>query len=341
MALRIMPFEERHVEAAAVLLAARHARDRAREAVLPAAFESPGDVQPHIERLAQRAGTAGVVAERDGEPVGFLLATAILPVPTQFLAQFYPPRSMSMPYEGHALAADEEPSLYRELYAALAGDWVRRGFFDHFVDVPDGDAAAREAWDSLGFARDITCVVREVNLPVAQAGRQEDASALEIHQVDAEEIDTIAALADMLWEHHLLSPIFAPYLSEVAAGTREMSLELLAEPANAHFVAYRDGKPLGMDTFVASGFSPPLATPEACIYLWQGIVSPNARGAGVGRALLSHAMGWAQEQGYRWCTLHFYAANLAGASFWLANGFRPLEHRLRRRVDERIAWDRA
>ena len=341
MALTIRPFEERHVEAAAALLAARHARDRAREAVLPAAFESPGDVRPYIERLAQRAGTAGVVAERDGETVGFLLATAILPVPTQFLAQFYPPRSMSMPYEGHALAADEEPSLYRELYAALAGDWVRRGFFDHFVDVPAGDAAAREAWDSLGFAREITCVVREVELPVAPAGRQEDASELEIHQVDAEEIDTITALADALWEHHVLSPIFAPYLSEVAAGSREMALGLLAEPANAHFVAYRDGKPLGMDTFVTSGFSPPLATPEACIYLWQGIVYPNARGEGVGRALLSHAMSWAQEQGYRWCTLHFYAANLAGASFWLANGFRPLEHRLRRRVDERIAWDRA
>ena len=31
-------------------------------------------------------------------------------------------------------------------------------------------------------------------------------------------------------------------------------------------------------------------------------------------------------------------ANLAGARFWLGNGFRPLEYRVCRQVDERIAW---
>ena len=338
MALTITPFEEQHLEGAARLVAARHTRDRAREPALPDAFESPKDVRPHLERLFRRAGTVGVVAQRDGEPVGFLLAAAILPAPTQFIAQFYPPRSMSVPYHGHALGSDEDPSLYRELYAALAEGWMRRGFFDHFVEVADRDAAAREAWDSLGFAREVTCAAREVEQPVAQADRAGGLPALEVHQAGPEEIEVVAALGEALWQYHTGSPIFAPYVREVAESTREMSLALLAEAANAHFVAYSDGQPLGMNTFLASGFVSPLVVPEACVYLFQGIVYPQTRGGGVGRALLAHAMGWAQEQGYRWCALHFYAANLSGASFWLANGFRPLEHRLRRHIDERIAW---
>ncbi len=35
--------------------------------------------------------------------------------------------------------------------------------------------------------------------------------------------------------------------------------------------------------------------------------------------------------------LHF-DADFAGARFWLGNGFRPVEHRLRRHIDERVAW---
>jgi GNAT superfamily N-acetyltransferase len=260
----------------------------------------------------------------------------LLPSPLEMLAQFYPQRSMIVPYDGHALAPDEDASLYRELCAALAGGWVAGGFFDHFVSVPAQDAAAREAWDSLGFAREVTCAAREVDLPVAApAGRP---AGLEIHQAGPEDIDIIDALGEALWQHHAEAPIFAPFLRETQQDERETTLELLADPGNAHFVAYRDGQPLAMNTFMKEGFLPPLLTPEACVYLFQGVAYPEARRGGVGKALLAHSIRWAQEQGHRWCALHVYAANTSGASFWFGNGFRPLEHRLRRHVDERIAW---
>jgi GNAT superfamily N-acetyltransferase len=335
MALTIARLEERHLDDAARLLAARHTRDRSREPALPAALEAPAAVRPPLERLFRQPWAAGVLALRDGEAVGFLLASAILPSPRHFLAQFFPPRSIAIPYHGHALAPDEDASLYRELYAALAGDWVDRGFFDHFIQVPAQDAAAREAWDSLGFARELICAAREAERPVAAADRS---AAIEVHQAEPEDIEVIEALGEALWQHHVGSPIFAPHLREAQGDAREQTLELLADPANAHFVAYRDGQPLGMQTFMAPGFLSPLETPEACVYLFQGVVYPQARRGGVGRALLAHAMGWAREQGHRWCALHFAAANLSGASFWLANDFRPLEYRLHRRIDERIAW---
>lgn len=343
MSLTITAFEEQHLDAAAELLAARHVRDRSQEPSLAASFESPEALRPLLERLFQQstangpAAGNGVIALRDGKPAAYLLANAILPEPTQMIAQFFPPRSMVVPYEGHAAATNEDATLYRELYAALAESWVARGFYEHFVSVPALDTAARDAWDSLGFGRELTCAIRQVDQPVAGV-RPGGPSGVEVHQASAEDIDVIDALTEALWEHHTIPPIFAPYMRETQASEREMSLGLLSDPANAHFVAYRDGEPLAMNTFMKQGFLPPLLPADECTYLWQGIVYAQARGGGIGRALLAHAMDWAKNQGYRWCVLHFYTANLSGASFWLGNGFRPLEHRLRRHVDERIAW---
>ena len=336
MSLTITPFEERHLEAAARLLAQRHARDRAAKPALPDTFESPDAVRPDIERSFQQTGANGVVAERDGELAGYLLASPMLPAPRHVFAQFFPPRSMVLPYHGHALAPDEDASLHRDLYGALAEGWVQRGFFDHFINVPEGDGATREAWDSLGFARELTAVLRDTAQPVEVSA----SSKVEVHQAGPEDIEIIEALNESLWQHHTISPIFAPHIQETQESRHEMTMRLLADPANAHFVAYRDGAPLGMLTFMAQGLFSPMLTPDACVYLFQGIVYPQTRGGGVGRALLSHAMDWAREQDHRWCALHFYAANISGASFWQENGFRPVEQRLHRRIDERIAWAR-
>ncbi len=336
MSATIRPIEKEHLEDAAKLLAARHARDRAREPALPAAFESPDVVRPLLERLLSRPGGGGMIALQKGEPAGYLMQAPLLPSPMQMLAQFYPPRSMTVPYQGHALAPGEDASLYRELYAALAGTWVANGYFDHFISVPAHDVAARDAWDSLGFAREITCAARAVEEP--PAGLTAHQPELEIHQAGPEDIDVIDALGEALWQHHAQPPILAPFLREAQQEERETTLELLADPGNAHFVAYHGGRPLAMTTFMKEGFLPALLTPEACIYLFQGIVYPQAQRGGVGKTLLAHAMRWAQEQGHRWCALHVYAANISGAAFWFGNGFRPLEHRLRRHVDERIAW---
>jgi GNAT superfamily N-acetyltransferase len=330
MALRVQPFEERHLDAAASLLAARHARDRARDGRLPLAFESPATTRPLVEQLFRAAGAEGVVALRDGEPAGYLLARPALPSPTRFEAMIFPPRSLAIPYHGHALAAGEDASLYRDLYAALADSWVSRGFFHHFVNVSPGHTATREAWDSLGFGRELTAAVREVGPPI------EGATEVDVQQAGPEDIEVVQQLAVALGKHHAKSPLFLPYLTDILGDLREMNARYLSDPADAHVVAYRDGRPLGMCTFHRQ--EPSLIWPEPIIYLFLGIVDEEERSTGVGRAILARSLRWAEEQGYRWCGLHFFSANLSGARFWLSAGFQPVEHRLRRHVDERIAW---
>jgi len=66
---------------------------------------------------------------------------------------------------------------------------------------------------------------------------------------------------------------------------------------------------------------------------------PEARGTGVGPALLARSLASAREAGYDACLLHYLTASRA-APFWRGLGFRPVSHRLRRFVDERATWGR-
>ncbi len=93
-----------------------------------------------------------------------------------------------------------------------------------------------------------------------------------------------------------------------------------------------------MNTFMQPFFLAPMTVPDKTIYLFQGIVTQDARAGGIGTAILSKGIEWAREQGYAHVALHFASANLPGANFWQSSGFRPIEHGMRRRLDDRIAW---
>jgi GNAT superfamily N-acetyltransferase len=117
-----------------------------------------------------------------------------------------------------------------------------------------------------------------------------------------------------------------------------MQRGLLDDPANAHWVAYENGKAVGMNTFMPPGWLDPMTVPDKTIYLFQGIVTEDARAGGVGTAILSRGAAWAREQGFDYIALHFATPNVSGARFWQSSGFKPVEYGMRRRIDERIAW---
>lgn len=323
MALTIIPFEERHLQDASRLLAADQKRRRALDQRLPAAFEAAEEALAPIEAAFRSPAAAGVVALRDGGLVAFLLAM-----------QRLPERVMTVPFHGYAIAASESLETYRELYAVLADGFVRRGHFGHRVTVLDADLELRECWDSLSFGRALTTAIRYVDDPVA------DPPELDIRQLGGEHLDVIGQLEAANARHHNSSPVFIPYLDEDREGYRTRTAALLDDPLNAHFVAYEDGTPAGMNSFMTEARHSPLATPERDIYLFQGIVYESYRHAGIGRGLLAHSMRWARSRGYTTCSLHYFAANLVGSRFWTANGFRPVTHTLGRHIDERMAWAR-
>jgi GNAT superfamily N-acetyltransferase len=334
-----MPIDVRdltHVDlgAAARLLALRHRADRARTPVLPARYEDPAAVRPFVEQLFARPMSRGVIGLADGEPAGFMIGLVTLVPPTAWFTPFIEPRSGQVLYHAHAATGPEAAELFRHMYAAIAPHWLSHGCFAHYVEIHAEDETAMDAWFALGFGQEITLAMRDTS-PVP-AGR-EQAAGVEIRQAGAEDIEVVLKLDDDLARHHNASPIFLPYLPETEAAQRAHQRELLDDPASAHFIAYRDGEPVGMQTFHPLDMQE-MARPVSGIYLYDGITVPGGRGSGVGTASLRHSMDWARGQGYAHCALHYFTANIPGARFWTRSGFRPITERLVRRVDERIAW---
>jgi GNAT superfamily N-acetyltransferase len=79
----------------------------------------------------------------------------------------------------------------------------------------------------------------------------------------------------------------------------------------------------------------PMQTPERSVYLQFAYTVPEARGAGLGAALVARGLGWAAEAGYGVCLVDWVTASRA-AIFWQRNGFAPLTYWLRRSIDGRV-----
>lgn len=334
--LDLAPFSEAHLDAAAALLAARHRADRAGASLLPARFEAPAEVRAQVAAALAAPRASGVVALRNGRLTGYLIGEVTIPSPTSMFSQFIRPRSARVGYAGHAVEPAGGVETYRELYAALAPEWLQWGCFSHYVDLPWYNDIAREAWFSLGFGDDIVAAVRDTG-PVANAVT---APGLAFYRAGDEDVDVVMLLVRGLALHHASPPMYFPYLPEMEPDARRFQRELLADPAGAQFIAYRDGQPLALQTFTSS-FMGEMLTPKGSIYLFQGYTEPEERGSGTATALLAHSLGWAREQGHSHCTLHYLSANIPGERFWRRHGFQPLEVRVFRQVDERIAWARA
>src|SRR6266536_3769483 len=71
--LELVPFSDEHLEDAARLLAARHARHRQAEPLLSARFEDPAAAREELERVWQREAASGAAALRGGGVVGYLV----------------------------------------------------------------------------------------------------------------------------------------------------------------------------------------------------------------------------------------------------------------------------
>lgn len=332
----VRPFSPSDIEPAAQLLAARHRADASRLPFLEPSLLEPDGARPHLDSLDANPRADGVVAEEQGRVVGFLFGERMLLSPMDMASLFVPPHSIAIPVEGHAVAEGRDPAaVYRDMYAELARDWLADGFFVHRAAIPAGDLAGQEAWVGLGFGRYLTAATRTTE-SVKGAVR----TGVDIRRASPEEIDDVILLADALNAHHWESPMFWPVLPETEEASREFNLAQLRASQMPYFVAYDEGIPAGMQTFLKPGFTPPIVAREDDVYLFEGIVSPEVRGGGIGTALLAHAMGWARGEGLRTCTLHFAAGNPVGAPFWLGHGFVPVEQTMERRLDERITWAR-
>ena len=73
--LEVAPFADEHLEDAARLLAARHARQREAEPLLSERFEEPAAAREELVAAWRAEGASGAAVFRDGRLVGYLVGS--------------------------------------------------------------------------------------------------------------------------------------------------------------------------------------------------------------------------------------------------------------------------
>ncbi len=340
--LTLRSLDSADVPALAALLAERRREERVALTLLNERFAEPAACAELLFRHLAEPRCDGVVAERGGRLAGFLLGHRRHVAMESFEAQYSPPMEASMPVSGHDVAPGEDvEAVYAAMYAHLGERWVDAGYFEHRIGMPLGTPATVEAWFHLGFGSLYTFCARESTPPPAPARRLD--ATIEVQRATPTERAEVLRFQEESARFHRAAPIFWPHMErQAAAAIESFTAGALADESNGIFLARRDGVAVALHLMVAQteGWGSTFTQPEGSIYLYEGITSPEARGSGVGTALLAHTLDWAREAGHPYVTLHYATPNPSGGPFWRGHGFVPVEVTLQRRLDERLAWAR-
>lgn len=308
MAVEIVAFEREHLDGAAALLAARHARHRAVEPGLPS-FE---DMRAQVESELDEPGASGAAALDGDRLVGFVIGRRKDDVvgPATYVQ-----------VAGHAV---DEPDLVRDLYGVAAERWVDEGSRRHFAFVP-AIRELLEPWYRLSFGVSAAQAVQETRRVTAPD------TGVVIRPGGPDDLEASARL-DLVLSTHLAAP---PSFSDLPVPTFEEMLEEWRDTWDderfTHFMAERDGVVVG-HVLLYRRPAGDLRIPPDSIDLANCATFPEARGSGAGLALAAHALTWAHEQGIPWLITDWRMTNLVASRFWPRRGFRETFQRVYRSI---------
>ena len=335
MSVQVVPFEDEHLEDAAVLLVKKHLADRQREPALP----SVDDIARRVAEVSAERGlpapdeTVGllpllrfaegrgprVAAFRNGRIVGYLQTSEL---------------ELTRAYTGvHNLVVDpvEGAQVYREMYAAVASQWLQQGYLVHFVKLLASDRQAVEAWFSLGFGQVSAQAFRDTNYT------HEKATGIEVVPAQEDHIELLVQLQSEHRRYEAETPMFIPSEADPADSVdarREELTALLRDPVRRCWIAFRNGNAEGMMSLrpaAGSGLSPLLQL-KGMVVVQDALTGEAARDPNVRGVLLDAALNWARAQGYERCYAMFHAADTFAHPFWFGAGFHRIAYWLMRRI---------
>jgi GNAT superfamily N-acetyltransferase len=303
--MEILPFAEKHVDAAAELLAARHERHRSAFPQLPADFDYRAAIAALLAEGATGAFTDGAYVLGKSGP-----------------AEWWGP-NIWIEAAGHAAS---DPERVRNVWARAATGWVEQGQKMHYVLVPATDSDLLDAWFRLGF------------------GAQQGHGLLEIPERDwptnvreatMDDLEALVEIGPLLSRHQGQSPVFSSVPEQTADAVRADILDDFSTEGVVNLVYEADGRIVG-DFFVCplelSSAHSGLARPPGAAFIGFAITYPEARGTGAGSALTDASFAWARDRGYATMVTDWRETNLLASRFWPRRGFRKSFLRLHRAI---------
>ena len=221
--------------------------------------------------------------------------------------------------DDHSLAPGAAPGLLADVYAVAGEPWVTDGYLTHIVVVP-ADGPLPALFFRLGFGQE---QVHASGHTLAEA--PSEPQGFSIHQAAPADLERVLDVADTISRHQAGAPVWAGLPVSEREAMREDWAELLAEEGAIVLLAERDGETLG---YVATypGDEPGVA------HLPVAGTRADARGGGIGVALVEHALHRAHLDGMHSVELDWRSTNLLASRFWPKRGFVPTHLRLRRDV---------
>lgn len=318
--LEVVPFSDEHLEDAARLLAARHARHRVAEPLLPERFEEQDAAHDEVVEAWRADGASGAAALREGRLVGYLVGAPRNPEDWG--------ENIWVEMAGHA---GEDAEEIRDLYATAAARWFEEGRRRHYALVPGTDSELMAAWFRLGFGHQQGHGVREVP-------SQTDVhvpEGFEIREPREDDIEQLVPIDLALPTHQGSSPVFSPRPLPTADAIRAEWRKTLAGGEERLLIGCLDGKPVACWSVCAAELSmhySGLGLPERASYLAFASTLPEARGSGIGVALTDASLAAAAADGYTAMVTDWRITNLLASRFWPKRGFRPAFYRLYRSI---------
>jgi GNAT superfamily N-acetyltransferase len=292
--VKTVPFADEHLDAAAELLAARHAAQRRVFPQLPADPDYRGEIAALLSKGATGTFTDGA----------YVLGRS-------FDEDLWGP-NIWVEAAGHAAS---NPELVRDVWAAAAAGWVGQGLKAHYALVPATDPALCEAWFHLGFGAQQAHAIIDVPDREWPAG---------VREATEDDVEALVEIGPLLSRHQGQAPVFSSVPEQTPDEVRVDVIDDFATEGVANLVYEVDGRIAG-NFFVCpielSSVHAGLARPPGASFLGFAIVYPEARGTGAGVALTDASFAWARRRGYETMATDWRATNLLASRFWPRRGF--------------------
>lgn len=312
--VKVVPFERRHLDSAAELLA-RVQKEKPFDSAATSMVAEPSRARQALSHTLA-LGFPSVAAIEAKSLIGFMLA----PLPA-----LPGESSIRIPDSQHAAEPTNARAAYRAMYTEVAQALVIAGCFTQVIHVPAVAKPVIEALFELGFGMEgVKGTAALPDLTTTDEGASVRAATID-------DLDGLVELAIGLQLFHAASPVFKPALLDVPLVRADLQRAIQAERSSVLVAHDAEGLIGFMEADPDGRFADTL-----CIGM--NVVAPRARGRGVGTAILHAVTSWATAKGFTHCSVGWGPANIASDAFYRSRGFRSTRHQLVRHIDQRIAW---
>jgi len=320
--MHYIPFQKEHLSAAAALLARQAGIFLEQFPLLPERISDQAAAHSFLSALLKKEESRGAVAMQNGNMVAYLLGS--------YADSIFFGRHVWVPFGGLALADQENTDVMRRVYAAAGQQWIDDRVLNHYLVCP-AIPAWLQAGFSLTFGQEQAYAITSVKelrpeLPAPQG--------IILREVLPSDADQLHSNGHWIAAHLNTAPVWEPVPQQHLDNILPEYAKLADDLTSTTWVAV-DGDQIVAYVVIYTADTCPehLLGISTAAHFAAAATHPQYRNRGIGKALYTHILNVAQQQGYHTIFTEWRTTNLPTADYWPGYGFEPFAYRLLRRVN--------